>query len=249
VEQTITSETAGEGVCLVMFNRPARRNALDNAMYALLGESLKAAEADQAVRVVVITGAGEHFTAGNDLADFLTLQGASSVPAIDCLRVLRGLSKPVLAAVEGNAIGVGSTMLLHCDLAYAAASARFRLPFVSLGLSPEGASTYLLPKVAGSKQAANLLLFGEFFSADQAAQFGLVNEVVPDGTALEHTLARAQILAKLPKEAVRLTKALLNEPDAAAASEALNREEQHFLACCASADAQAAFAAFLDKRR
>lgn len=144
-------------MCLIGINRPERRNALDTVTYVQLGEALQAADDDVGVRAIVLTGEGGHFTAGNDLADFQRLKDADAVPGIGFLRILATVSKPVVAAVEGYAIGIGTTLLLHCDLAYAGRSSKFRLPFVGLGLCPEGASTYLLPRLAGSKVAANLL--------------------------------------------------------------------------------------------
>lgn len=177
---------------------------------------------DDAVQVVVLCGAGGHFSSGNDLADFQG--GAAAVGVGPALRFLERLSrfeKPLVAAVEGHAVGIGSTLLLHCDLVYAGHSARFRLPFIDLALCPEGASSYLLPRVAGYRQAAELLMFGEPFSADQAQQAGLVNQVTAAGMALEHALARARSLAEKPAQALRETKRLLKLADATAVVDTL----------------------------
>src|SRR5690606_38898573 len=168
-------------------------------------------------------------------------------PGIQFLRILSQVGKPVLAAVEGYAIGIGTTLLLHCDLAYAGQGARFRLPFVSLGLTPEGGSTFLLPQLAGSKQAAELLMLGEIFSAEAALDCGLINEVVSVGASLDRAIERARQLAGLPQQALRLTKRLLRSGGGAVVAQVMDAEEKIFLDCCNSDDAQAAFAAFLSK--
>lgn len=247
MNETILSEQAADGVVLVTMNRPQRRNALDRASYAGLIAALAAAEADEAVRAVVLTGAGGCFTAGNDIADFAAGGGDGARIAMDFLGAISTATKPVVAAVEGFAVGIGTTVLLHCDLAYAGEGATFRLPFVALGLSPEGASSHLLPLVAGCKRAAELLMLGEPFGAEVAAEAGLVNAVVPSGTALEAALARAKALAALPPASVALTKMLLRRGSAAAVAETLQVEARHFGERLRSPEAQAAFAAFLKR--
>ncbi len=247
MNETILSEQAADGVVLVTMNRPQRRNALDRASYAGLIAALAAAEADEAVRAVVLTGAGGCFTAGNDIADFAAGGGDGARIAMDFLGAISTARKPIVAAVEGFAVGIGTTVLLHCDLAYAGEGATFRLPFVTLGLSPEGASSHLLPLVAGSKRAAELLMLGEPFGAEVAAEAGLVNAVVPSGTALEAALARAKALAALPPASVALTKMLLRRGSAAAVAETLQVEARHFGERLRSPEAQAAFAAFLKR--
>ncbi|BAN48593.1 enoyl-CoA hydratase-related protein [Metapseudomonas resinovorans] len=236
-----------DGICQISINRPERRNALDVATYARLGEVLLAADQDDAIRVIVLSGEGKHFTAGNDLSDFRLLKGAESVPGIDFLRILAGVSKPVIAAIEGYAIGIGTTMLLHCDLAYGGKGSTFRLPFVGLGLCPEGGATYLLPLLSGSKVASNLLFFGEPFLADLAREIGLINEVVEEGRALEVAIKRGEALAQLPSRALSKTKALLASHRRSTLNAAMAAEEREFLDCCASDEAQAAFEAFLNK--
>ncbi|MDT4833436.1 enoyl-CoA hydratase [Pseudomonas taiwanensis] len=236
-----------DGVCQITINRPERRNALDVATYSQLGAALLAADQDDAIRVIVLSGEGKHFTAGNDLADFRLLKDAASVPGIDFLRILSGLSKPVIAAVEGYAIGIGTTLLLHCDLAYAGKGSTFRLPFVGLGLCPEGGATYLLPRLSGSKVASNLLFFGEPFLADLAREIGLINEVVEEGGALGVAIRRGEALARLPVQALRKTKALLASHGRTELDAVMTAEEREFLSCCASDEAQAAFDAFLNK--
>lgn len=234
------------GIRLVTIDRPERRNALDRATYAGLGDALAEAGRDASVRAVVLTGAGGCFTAGNDLSDFRDIAetGAES-PGLTFLKALRACPKPVVAAVEGHAVGIGTTLLLHCDLAYAGAGARFRMPFTALGLSPEGGSSYLLPLVAGFKRAAELLLLGEPFSADEAVAAGLVNAAVAEGAALETALARVRALAALPPASIAATKRALRRGHDATVAEALAAEAEVFHALRRGPEAQAAFAAFL----
>jgi enoyl-CoA hydratase/carnithine racemase len=238
------------GVVTLTMSRPERRNALDAATYRGLTEALAAADADPAVRAAIVTGAGGHFTAGNDLRDFQAFQppAAGESPGIAFLRSLVGFGKPLLAAVEGVAVGIGTTMLLHCDFAFAGAGARFRMPFVPLGLCPEGASTLLLPRVAGAKRAAELLLLGREFSAAEAAAAGILTAAVSDGAALARAREVALEIAALPPEAVRVSKALLRRPDRQAVLEALDAELVEFGKRLVSAEAQQAFAAFLAGR-
>ncbi len=246
---SVLSEIVAAGVAQITMNRPERRNALDRASYAGLIEAITAAEADESIRAVLLTGAGNCFTSGNDIKDFAAAAAAGEGPrvAIDFLNAIATTCKPIVAAVEGFAVGIGTTMLLHCDLAFACATASFRLPFVTLGLSPEGGSSYLLPLVAGGKRAAELLMLGEAFDAATAAEAGLLNAVVPEGTALEHGLARAKALAALPPQSVALTKMLLKRGTAEVVAETIAIEADHFGRRLRSAEAMAAFAAFLKK--
>lgn len=236
------------GVRLLTLSRPERRNALDRATYRAMGEALTAAAADETVRAVVLTGAGGCFTAGNDLADFQDTSNAGEPSAgLTFLGVLSGFPKPAVAAVEGFAVGIGTTMLLHFDLAYAGAGARFRLPFTSLGLCPEGASSYLLPRIAGTKRASELLLLGEVFGATEAAEAGIVNAVTGEGAALPRALEKAQALAALPPESLATTKRLLRHATAEPVARALALEAEHFHALRLQPAAQAAFAAFFKR--
>ncbi|HEX8299007.1 MAG TPA: enoyl-CoA hydratase [Rubricoccaceae bacterium] len=231
----------------LVLDRPAKKNAITRAMYAGLADALDAAVTDSSVRAVVLSGTGGVFTAGNDLGDFL--MDPPTGPESPVFRFLAAAStfpKPLIAAVEGPAVGIGTTVLLHCDLAYAAPSARFKMPFVDLGLVPEAASSLLLPRAAGPMRAAGWLLFGEVFSAEDALAGGLVNEIVADPTA--RALERAHTLAAKPPEAVRLTKALLRRADAAAVQDTMRVEGDRFRERLASPEAQEAFAAFFEKR-
>jgi len=161
-EDTVLINDRENGIRLLTISRVARRNALDKRTYQALTNALIAADADESVRVIVLTGAGNVFTCGNDLADFRTASGGDAARAgMDFLKVLCTFTKPLVAAVEGYAIGIGATLLLHCDFAYAGRGTQFRLPFTALGLCPEGGSSYLLPRIAGTKRAADLLMLGE----------------------------------------------------------------------------------------
>ena len=245
----VLSEIAAAGVVQITMNRPDRKNALDRASYAGLIAAIAAAEADALIRTILLTGAGGSFTSGNDIKDFAmaAAAGEGSRIAIDFLATISTAKKPIVAAVEGFAVGIGTTMLLHCDLAFAARSATFRLPFVTLGLSPEGGSSYLLPLVAGSKKAAELLMLGEAFNAETVAGAGLINTVTEDGTALETGLAKAKALAALPPESLALTKMLLKRGAAQAVAETIAIEAHHFGERLKSPEAMAAFMAFLKK--
>lgn len=249
MSESVLSEIVAAGVVQVTMNRPDRKNALDRASYTGLIEAIAGAEADDSIRAILLTGAGGCFTSGNDIKDFAAAAatGEGARVAIDFLNAISTTKKPIVAAVEGFAVGIGTTMLLHCDLAFAGATASFRLPFVALGLSPEGGSSYLLPLVAGGKRAAELLMLGEVFDAATAAQAGLLNAVVTEGTALEHALAKAKALAALPPQSVALTKMLLKRGTAEAVAETIAIEADHFGQRLRSAEAMAAFAAFLKK--
>lgn len=248
MSETVLSEAAAEGVIQITMNRPDRRNALDRATYQGLIDAIAAAEADAGVRAIVLTGAGGCFTSGNDLKDFAAAGTGGPRVAIDFLTAISTAKKPIVAAVEGFAVGIGTTMLLHCDLAFAGRGASFRLPFVALGLCPEGGSSYLLPLIAGSKRAAELLMLGEAFGPEVAQEAGLLNAVTEEGGALALALAKARALAALPPQSVALTKMLLKRGSAAAVAETIATEARHFGERLMSAEAQAAFAAFLTKR-
>jgi enoyl-CoA hydratase/carnithine racemase len=240
---------AADGVLRLTLARPEKKNALTLAMYEALTAAFDGAATDPAVRVVLLHGEGGAFTAGNDLFDFLSDPPAGEdSPVFRFLRTVSTFPKPTLAAVAGPAVGIGTTVLLHCDLAWAAPSARFSLPFVNLGLVPEAASSLLLPSTVGPKRAAEWLLLGEAFGAEEATRAGLVNGVVPEEDLLDHAMGRARALAQKPPEAVRLTKALLRRPHTTAVAEALGEEGRSFVARLASPEAQEALTAFLEKR-
>jgi enoyl-CoA hydratase/carnithine racemase len=245
----VTSEQSGF-VRTLTLARPEKRNALTIGMYARLVELLTECSGDAGVRVVLLTGAGGAFTAGNDLHDFMSHpEAGEDSPVLRFLHTLVDFDKPLVAAVPGAAIGVGTTMLLHCDLVLASASARFQLPFVNLALSAEGASSLLLPASCGMARASELLLGGEPFDAARAREAGIVNEMVHDDELLGRAAARAQLLAEKPPQAVLATKRLLRSPVRAALHEAIDREAAEFRARLVSPEAAEAFAAFFEKRK
>ena len=217
-------------VLTIRLNRPEKKNALTFAMYAAMTEALRKADSDAGVRVVLITGTQHCFTASNDLADFAAAKPGQVSPAMRYLETLAAFAKPVLAAVGGVAIGIGTMMLLHCDLVYAAASTHFQLPFVNLGLCPEAASSAILPALMGLYRASELLLFGEPFGAEAARDLGTVNQVVADSDLLAAATAKAQLLAQKPPEALRTTKMLLKTGQADLIKQAMAREGTQFAA-------------------
>ncbi len=237
------------GVLRLSLSRPEKKNALTLAMYEGLTKALDDATNDPAVRIVVVQGEGGSFTAGNDLFDFLNDPPRDDTsPVFRFLKAVSTFPKVLIAAVEGHAVGIGTTLLLHCDLAYAAPSARFQLPFVNLGLVPEAASSLLLPKTIGTKRAAELLLFGDPFSAEEACAVGLINAVVSEGSVADYAMDRAKSLAKKPPASLRLTKALLRSADAEAIDATIVKEGAHFVEALTGAEAQEALGAFIEKR-
>jgi len=239
-----------DGILRIEIRRPEKKNAITAAMYTKLARVLSEAAQEEAVRVVLIQGQPNGFSAGNDLADFLNSPPDSmDAPAFRFLMALDALPKPLVAAVCGNAIGVGATMLLHCDLVYAADDARFQLPFVSLGLSPEGGSSLLLPRLAGHQRAAELLLLGEAFDALTAREIGLVNSLHAPQAVLDVALERARKLTTLPAAALRETKRLLKQTPAPTIAETMRNEAATFMLRLVSPEAKEAFAAFLEKRK
>lgn len=234
-------------VLLLALARPEKKNALTRAMYAALAEALTEAGGDAQVRAVVLAGDGGTFTAGNDLFDFMTDPPRDETsPVFRFLHAAVAFPKPLIAAVEGVAIGIGTTLLLHCDLAYAGPSARFKMPFTDLGLVPEAASSLLLPRLAGPARAAELLLLGETFGAETAREIGLVNGVDDDPLAV--AMEKAEALAAKPPAAVRQAKALLRAPLTERVQETIREEAALFVERLTSEEAQEAFTAFMEKR-
>lgn len=226
----------------ITFARPERKNALSLAMYDAAAEALETVE-DQGVKTVILSGDGGHFSSGNDLMDFLKdpPTGEES-PVFRFLQALRRCPIPVLAAVEGYAIGIGTTMLLHCDFAWATESAKFRLPFVPLGLVPEAGSSVMFPATLGHRKAAELLYLGDFFDAATAEAAGLLNGVTEE--PLAEARAVAEKLAGLPSEALRQTKSLLRRTDDAVVEEAMKREAELFVERLQSSEFLEAVASF-----
>lgn len=238
-----------QDILCIRINRPLKKNALTLGMYAQLDDAFQHAMRDKAVRVIWITGTDDCFTSGNDINDFITAPPADeSSPVMQFLITLHQTLKPIVASVHGPAIGIGTTLLLHCDLVYAAHDAFFQLPFVNLGLCPEAASSYLLPRLVGHQRAAELLLLGEPVSADRAEAIGIVNQVFPKTELNQAVWEIARKLAAKPPESVRLTKALLKQADVAPVKAAMSSETRLFIQRLASSEAAEAFRAFFEHR-
>ena len=244
----ITASRRDDGIMVLKISCPERRNILDEASYTQLIEGVEAAEADDGVKVLIITGTENCFTAGNDLANYQALAEAESVMAIAFLRRLHAFPKPAIAAAEGIAMGLGVSIVLHCDFAYAGQSIRFQLPFTRFALSPLGATTLLLPRLAGPKAASEMLLLGNAFSASEAREIGLVTDTAPDGRALEQAFDCANRLLSKPYASLLATKALMREGQAEAVEAALQREEQALLERCRSPEARSAIDAFFARK-
>lgn len=243
-----------DGILTIAFNRPERKNAITGAMYQTMADALVAADTDSTVRAIVFTGKPEIFTAGNDLEDFMKNAPAggqpdASRPVYQFMRALAGCSKPVIAAVSGAAIGIGTTMLMHCDMVYAADNAKFSMPFVQLGLCPEFASSVLFPAVAGYPRAAEKLLLGESFSAADALAMGMLSKVLPADALLSYAMAQAAKLVALPAASVRATKSLMKQPLQAGIEAAIAAEITLFSAMLRAPEAKEAFTAFFEKRK
>lgn len=232
----------------VHMNRAAKRNALTRRMYETMADVLAEAERDDDVRVVLFSGAGGTFCGGNDMNDFVAHSpDDAGRPAGRFIRALCEASKVLVAAVQGPAVGIGSTMLLHCDLVVAARSVRLSMPFIHLGLVPEAASSLLLPQAVGHRRAAEMLLLGEAVDGETALQWGLVNRLVEDAALLESALALAASVAARPAAALRMTKRLLRG-DLAAMERRVAEESEMFGRQLASPEFRQAAAAFLNKR-
>ena len=242
------------GVATIEIARPEKKNALTMAMYQAMADAIDAAKADAAVRALLITGQPGIFTSGNDLEDFMQRppgsgSDADASPVRQFMRALLECDKPVVAAVTGAAIGIGTTMLLHCDLVYVSDEARLAMPFVGLGLVPEFGSSLLLPQRIGQARAAEKLLLGDPFTGAEAVELGLANAVLPAGEVANHARRVAERFNALPPGAVRETKRLLRAPQAEATFMAIRTEGELFAARLRSPEAMEAFQAFFQKRR
>jgi enoyl-CoA hydratase/carnithine racemase len=244
----VIATTAGR-VARIALARPEKKNALTGEMYAQLTAALLAAGRDPQVRVVLLQGSRECFTSGNDVSDFLKREPGEASPVFGLFQVLPALEKPVVAAVAGPAVGIGTTLLLHCDLVFAAADARLQLPFVPLGIVPEFGSTLLLPRLSGYQRAAKLLLLGQPFTAQEAFEAGIVTEVVSKETLFEKAEAAAAMLAALPPESLKLTKRLMKQGSAKELEARIAEEGRMLIERLASPEAKEAMSAFLEKRK
>ncbi|MDY7509338.1 enoyl-CoA hydratase [Ralstonia sp. 22086] len=246
---SIRTETA-DGVLTLTFDRLDRKNAITAAMYQTLADALVAAETDPAIRVIVLAGHESVFTAGNDLEDFMKNPPKDeSAPVHQFLKAISRATKPLIASVSGAAVGVGTTMLLHCDLVYASETAKLSMPFAQLGLCPEAASSLLLPQLAGYHRAADKLLFGEPFDATEARELGLVNRVLPAGELDAFVRTQARKLTLLPPASLRATKRLMKEGATPQIAERMSVEGKQFGEMLRAPEAREAFTAFFEKRR
>ncbi|WP_423680786.1 MULTISPECIES: enoyl-CoA hydratase [unclassified Undibacterium] len=242
------------GILTINFNRPEKKNAITAAMYQAMADALRDAESDNAVRAILITGKPEIFTAGNDLEDFMknasSLASSEAVPPVyQFMQALNESSKPVIAAVSGAAVGIGTTLLMHCDLIYLADNAKLSMPFTQLGLCPEFASSMIFQKIVGYQRAAEKLMLGEPFSAQEALEMGFVNKVVPLEELLPYAQQVAAKIVALPAASIRVTKRLMKANQPAEVSAKMLEENKHFAAMLHGPEAREAFMAFFQKRK
>ena len=238
------------GILAITLDRPERRNAITVAMYAALADAIAGAFEDGETRVISIRGEGQDFAAGNDLADFLEpVERDEEIPVWRLLRALAECEVPIVAAVHGNCVGIGTTMLLHCDLVIADETARFSMPFVDLALVPEAASSLLLPRLAGRRRAARYLLLCEAFGADEAQAMGLISHRVPQGQLDAKLDELVTTLLAKPPEALRLTQRLLRRGATDEILERMKLESSLFAERLSSPEVKEAISAFFEKRR
>ena len=243
------------GVLTLEFNRPERKNAITSAMYQSMADAINDGEQDASVRAILIVGKPEIFTAGNDLEDFMKTSrpndgvALEDRPVFKFMLALSGTTKPVVAAVAGAAVGIGTTLLMHCDLVYAGDNAKFSMPFVQLGLCPEFASSLLLTQIAGYPRAAEKLMLGEAFGAQEALDMGLVSKVLPAAELRAFAEGQAAKLVALPASSIRATKQLMKASRKGPVTETMVAENKYFGAMLAAPEAKEAFTAFFEKRK
>lgn len=237
-------------VFVIQIHRPEKKNALLPGMYRALADGLKLADSDPAFNAIVIHGSDDCFTSGNDVNGFVSDGDASEDrPSVSFMHALNDTGKPIIAAISGLAIGIGTTMLFHCDLIYASDSCFLQLPFTRLGVCPEAGSSYLLPRQIGHQRAAELLLLGERFSADKARDYGIVNEVLAQADYLQYAMEKAHELAALPPQAVQTSKRLIKRGDENVIPDTIELELQEFSRLLQTAEAQAIVQAFLQRKK
>lgn len=232
-------------VLRIRINRPEKKNALNSAMYAAMTAALQRAREDEQIRVVLFVGSETCFTSGNDVMDFVNPSGAGGA---EFIKLLPQVEKPMVAAVAGYAVGIGTTLVFHCELVYAADNALFRMPFVDLGVVPEAGSSLLMPRIVGHQRACQMMLLGETVTAERACGWGFVNEVVAAGTVEAHALAKAKLLAQRAPAAVQATKRLLRRAESASVTETIDIELTEFFTRLQSHESREAMQAFLEKR-
>lgn len=238
-----------QGLLEIQINRPERKNSFTNAMYTALGDAFRDATQSHQVKAVLIKGQADCFSAGNDIGDFIaTPPSTLDAPVFRFLRMISTCPKPIVAQVQGMAVGIGTTLLLHCDLVYAADTAKFSVPFVKLGICPEAASSLILPRLAGYQKAAELLLLGDMFSAARASECGIVTQVLPADQLAAHVDQQVQKLLNLPVKSLLATKALLKSDTRAAVASKLDEEGVLFMGMLKEPPAREALTAFKEKR-
>ncbi|PIE42054.1 MAG: enoyl-CoA hydratase [Gammaproteobacteria bacterium] len=247
--ETIQTQLS-DGILSITMNRPEKKNALTHDMYRGLVNALEELENNPEARVGFITGTRECFTAGNDLADFLNNppEQGSQPPVFQYIKKLPTLSKPLVAAINGPVIGVGVTMLLHCDLVYAATDSKLQMPFASLGACPEAGSSVLLPRLMGYQRAAQLLMLSDFFSAQEGKEWGLINDVFSPDEYQEKAYEQAKRLALQPASSLRVTKMMLRKAQREELDAIMDLEIEYFSKMLQSPEAKEALNAFMEKR-
>lgn len=239
-----------ERVLSLRLNRPQRRNAMTGEMYTLLADAIQRANVDPSIRSICLSGEGKGFCAGNDLGDFMNApEMTPTSPVLRFLKAVSTCSVPIVAAVHGAAVGVGTTVLLHCDLIYASPTTKFALPFVNLGLVPEAASSLLLPRIMGHARAAELILLGDVFSAEKALNYGLINEIVEDETLLERAWDIARQLSEKPPSSLKRSRELLRRATSHEVQATMTVEVEHFTNQLSGPESKEAFSAFFEKRK
>lgn len=235
-----------QAVLVIQIDRPEKKNALTRSMYRALANGLRQADADPQIRVILLRGAEDCFTSGNDVNDFVQQDSDEGErPSYQFMRALTELRKPLIAAVGGLAIGIGTTLLFHCDLVYAAEDSFLQLPFTRLGLCPEAGSSLLLPQMIGHQRACELLLLGDRITSAKARDYGIINEVLPTAGYLEYAMQKAQALAALPAEAVQVSKTLIKRQQQPLLDAVIDEELGHFTRLLRSDDAQQILQNFL----
>jgi enoyl-CoA hydratase/carnithine racemase len=236
-----------DSILVLSFNRSEKMNALTRSMYSGLATGLNEAAGDFGIRAVILTSEGQHFTAGNDISDFMNNPPTSESSEVSqFLESLLNFPKPLIAAVNGNAVGVGTTMLLHCDVVVASSTAKFSMPFASLGLVPEAGSSFLFPQLVGYQRAARIFMTGESFDAPSAIEMGLVTSI--DNDPLNAAMKIAQLIAEQPPQAIINTKALLKARSHDAIAAVMKAEFEIFAMALQSEEAMEAFMKFMSKK-
>ncbi|TFG26298.1 MAG: enoyl-CoA hydratase [Promethearchaeota archaeon] len=237
-------------VLRIEINRPKTKNAITRDMYSAMADAIKQGEKDPSVRVIILHGQKDYFTAGNDIKDFQNFPPSSETnPVSEFMTAITNAKKPLIAAVSGYAIGIGTTMLFHFDLVYAGNNAKFQLPFINLGLCPEFGSTFLLPRLAGPHRAKELFYFGDFFNAQDAYEIGLVNKIFSEQKLLQNVIILSKRLAEKPPASLRLTKALIKQNISVKLEDIITEEGLHFAERLKSPEAKEAFTAFYERRK